>query len=102
MFTVLDVARLLRGKNGVGKAREPAANASPQFIVALRGDEQLALAVDTSPETFEVSHEEIRVAEERSLFPGTVEHEGLDVPVLDVKELFAAVIQGRERRRRRI
>ncbi len=104
MFTVLDVGSLLRPTNEVGEADEPGQHASPRFIVALRGDEQLALAVDALPEMIEVSLKEIRAAEELSLslFPGTMEHEGLEVPVLDLKELFPAVIQGRERRRRRI
>jgi chemotaxis signal transduction protein len=103
MFTVLALAHLL----GVNKADEPNESgrlSSRQFIVALRGDEQLALAVDGSQETIEVSPTAIRSAEESSLqlFLGTVSQAGQDVQVLDVKELFPFVIQGRERRRRRL
>lgn len=100
MFTVLDLTDLLGG-NKADETNEP--GRPRQFIVALRGDEQLALAVNASRETIEVSPAAMRSAEESSvqLFLGTVAQAGQDVQVLDVKELFPFVIKGRERRHRR-
>jgi len=97
MFTVLELADLLAVNKASGRL------SSRQFIVALRGAEQLALAVNASEETIEVSPAAMRPAGEPSLqlFLGTVAQAGLDVQVLDVKELFRFVTHGRERRRRR-
>lgn len=67
MFTVLDLGDHL----GSGPATERTQ------IVALRGDEQLALAVDS----FEIAQD--------------------DVAPLDLSTLFATVMKGQERRRRR-
>ena len=67
MFTVLDLGSHL----GSGPATRR------KQIVALRGDEQLALAVDS----FENAQE--------------------DVALLDLSTLFATVMKGQERRRRR-
>jgi hypothetical protein len=36
-----------------------------------------------------------------TLFLGVVQHDGSEINVLDLNELFAVLIQGRERRRRR-
>ena len=72
MLTVLDVARF-------GDRGDSISTDEPRKIIALRGDEQLALAAD----------ELIQAGDEN------------DVTVLEVKELFPAAIQGRERRRRR-
>ena len=96
-----DLADLL-GVNKADETNESGRLSSRQFIVALRGDEQLALAVTASQETIEVSLAAMRSAEESSvqLFLGTVAQAGQDVQVLDVKELFPFVIKGRERRRR--
>src|SRR6266481_5804879 len=49
MFTVLDLARLVSPNEADVAAPRP-----QQFIVALRGDKQLALAVASSQETLEV------------------------------------------------
>jgi chemotaxis signal transduction protein len=68
MFTVLDI-----GNHGVGPARQRAQ------IVALRGDEQLALAVDNS-EILQPDLEEVQL--------------------LDLGSLFSTVMKGQERRRR--
>ena len=97
MFTVLDLARLVSPNEPDVAARSP-----QQLIVALRGDQQLALAVASSQQTLEVIATDIMAPKEHSLhlFLGTVEHDGEEVHVLDVKELFPSVIHGRERRRR--
>lgn len=78
----------------------------PRFVVALRGDEQLALAADSieGPFTFDVefntdspslsdSHEHTPAA--------TLEHEGRRVQLLDAARLFDAAMRGTERRRPR-
>jgi chemotaxis signal transduction protein len=103
MFTVLNLAQLL-GANEENETADLERRDSRRCIVALRGDEQLALAVDASQETFAVTAVDIRAPKELSLrlFLGTVEQSGEEVQVLDVKELFPAVIHRRERRRRRI
>lgn len=69
MFTVLDIGNQL----GVGPSRQRAQ------IVALRGDEQLALAVDNS----EILQPDVE-----------------EVQLLDLGNLFSAVMKGQERRRR--
>lgn len=96
MLTVLDVLRLSRS----GTA---AADESYHQIIALRGDEQLALAASAMGESIEISASD--VAKEtrgnerfvQSLFT----HTGADIRLLKVAELFTAALQGRERRRRR-
>ena len=77
MLTVLDLRRLTGG--------ESTDNITPRHVVALRGDEQLALAVDTLEGNIEL--------------PG--DNNGSPVEVLNVSELFSLAIQGRERRKRR-
>jgi chemotaxis signal transduction protein len=69
MFTVLDIGNHL----GVG----PSPHRSQ--IVALRGDEQLALAVDSAE---------------------IVQHDAEETQLLDLSTLFATVMKGQERRRR--
>jgi chemotaxis signal transduction protein len=100
MFTVLDLAQLV----SANQADVVTQSSTRQHIVALRGDEQLALAVVASEQTLEVIAADIKPPKEHSLhlFLGTVEQDGEEVQVLDVKELFSSVIHGRERRRRHI
>ena len=77
MLTVLDLRRLTGAQS--------TDNATPQYVIALRGDEQLALAVDTVEGTIELPRD------------------SNDPPleVINVSELFPLAIQGRERRQRR-
>ena len=98
MFTALDLAQLVNPDEGYVAT----SGGSRQLLVALRGDEQLALAVTSSKETVKVIAADIKAPKEQSLslFLGTLEQSGQPVQVLDVKELFPAVIHGRERRRR--
>ena len=77
MLTVLDLRKLT--------GAESTDNPPPQHVIALRGDEQLALAVDTVEGSIES--------------PGDTN--GSPVEVLNVSELFPLAIQGRERRQRR-
>jgi purine-binding chemotaxis protein CheW len=96
MLTVLDLAALTD--------RETASNnESAQHLVALRGDEQLALAIDSLGEIIEIAETDVDAKGKRAftLFLGVVQHDGSEINVLDLNELFAVLIQGRERRRRR-
>lgn len=92
MLTVLDPVVLLgHSPNG----------SSAGFIVALRGDEQLALAAGSkADEQLTVDDIDLHseVAEQAVL--AVIENDGEAISVLDVKKLFALAIRGRERRRR--
>ena len=77
MLTVLDLRRLT--------GNESADNITPQHVIALRGDEQLALAVDSVEGGIES--------------PGDMD--GSQLEVINVSALFSLAIQGRERRQRR-
>ncbi|HKO63483.1 MAG TPA: chemotaxis protein CheW [Pyrinomonadaceae bacterium] len=74
MLTVLDLRRV--------KDPEGADNGIPNHLIAFRGDEQLALAVDAIENSIEATG-----------ISGEVE-------VMDVRALFSSAIQGRERRQR--
>ena len=96
MLTVLDLAALTD--------RETASNNEPvQHLIALRGDEQLALAIGSLGEIIEIAETDLNAKGETStaLFLGVVLRDGSEINVLNLDELFAVAIQGRERRRRR-
>ena len=78
MLTVLDLRRLrdLSADNGV-----------PKHVIGLRGDEQLALAVDAI---------EGRIEATEATAPTSAQ-----IEVVNVSALFSLAIQGRERRQRR-
>jgi len=96
--------RMLTVLNPLGLLGETAPDDgfSPASIIALRGAEQLALAVESVEQAIEVARAEIE-SPETSAGPllGILNHGELSIRVLDVKKLFPAAIQGRERRRRR-
>ena len=75
MLTVLDMRRLTSG--------DSTDNTPPQYVIALRGDEQLALAVDSVEGGIELT-----------------DNNDSQVDVVNVSTLFSLAIQGRERRRR--
>ena len=77
MLTVLDLRKLTGGEN--------TDNTTPQHVIALRGDEQLALAVDAVEGSIESPRDS----------------KGSQVEVINVSALFSLAIQGRERRQRR-
>ena len=96
MLTVLALATL--------PGREAnSSDAAPQHLIALRGDEQLALAVDGLGETIELADADFDAQPEtgETRLLGIVNREGADIYILNPKELFPTAIQGRERRRRR-
>jgi len=91
MFTVFHLAELTSDNSAVEK--------SARQIIALRGDEQLALAVDEVGEIVAVESEDVRNVD--GLIGGSVTGNGVTLKILNLKELFPTAIQGRERRRRR-
>ena len=97
MLTVLDLKSL--GED----VSSDALSEPPTHLVALRGDEQLALAVDRVGSTIELESSDVDEMPQPASPPvlRAVNHEGLDVDILNVKELFSCCMQGRERRRRR-
>jgi len=94
MLTVLDLISLTAG--------ETSADGEPGKLIALRGDEQLALAVTEVGEEIDLAAKDLVSVEiAGSVVLGNLQHAGSEVSVLNLKELFPAAIQGRERRRRR-
>lgn len=94
MLTVLDPEVLLgRSENGNGPG---------SFLVALRGDEQLALAVNQKADV-SLTAEKINPQSETTdrAVLGIITHQEEMFSVLDVKQLFALALRGRERRLRR-
>ena len=98
MLTVLDLRALL------GEMVGEAAGTARTFIIALRGDEQLALASEDKGGALEFSAQDIQPPSETAepMVLGEVHHDGQQIVMLDVKELFRMAIRGRERRRRRL
>jgi chemotaxis signal transduction protein len=99
MLTVLDLAILpMREANSIDAPRE-----APGYIIALRGDEQLALAVEAMGETIDFADSDFSGQGETAgkLISRVLHCEGAEINILNLKELFPTAIQGRERRRRR-
>lgn len=96
MLTVLDVAALMGHESASSGARA-------QYLIALRGDEQLALAIDRLGETIEISEDDFKAKRDTDepLVLGVLHREWTEINILNPKELFPTAIQGRERRRRR-
>jgi purine-binding chemotaxis protein CheW len=72
------------------------------FVITLRGDEQLALAVERAERIIEIFVDEVEpLGSATSAVLGLLQTEGKLVAVLNVRELFTAALRGAERRRRR-
>ena len=98
MRTVLDPARLLES-SGLTHEGRPAAHA---FIASLAGDEQLALACESSaPATLNADEHISPPASPAFPARGTFRHGRETVHLLDPPRLFEAAMSGTERRRRR-
>lgn len=96
MLTVLNLATLL-------DSNTESTERSHQHILALRGDEQLALAVEAVADTIEIGDgilDEVPDSVD-GLVLGVIKRDGAEITILNVKGLFSSAIQGRERRRRR-
>lgn len=101
VFTVLDAALLLAAAGPAPTS--PPNNNSPDTIVALRGDEQFALAVEGLEGRLE-THAGVTVEAPAALPPlvrYVVEDGGRSILLLDTARLFDAALRGAERRRRR-
>lgn len=98
MLTVLELATLAPEE----VVSKDAARQIPVHIVALCGDEQLALAVDAVGEVIQLANSALSAGPETVLdILAVVRHENTDVHVVNLKRLFPTAIQGRERRQRR-
>jgi chemotaxis signal transduction protein len=95
MLTVLDPLSLFGKTNGH--------LAAPAFLVALRGDEQIALAINSAGETIDLVMDQLQPPSDSTnrALGGFIQHDGQMVNVILVKGLFPAALRGRERRRRR-
>jgi purine-binding chemotaxis protein CheW len=94
MLTVLDLAQLTGSEAASGDGSRP-------HLLALRGDEQLALAVDAIGETIELEDTDFDSKREAGVVFAAFDHAGVETNVVNVKGLFPTAIQGRERRHRR-
>ena len=91
MITVIDLKSLL-GRKSIGQSRS---------IIALRGNEQLGLAVDRVLDSVTVKDDETAKSES-DLIEATIHLNGEEVLLLDINSVFAGAMRGRERRRRRL
>jgi chemotaxis signal transduction protein len=84
------------------QAPEAVTTATPRFVVALRGDEQLALAADSVEGVVTFDADSFSPPDSHdSPLTATLEHEGRRVQLLDASRLFEAAMRGTERRRPR-
>ncbi|MBA2733316.1 MAG: chemotaxis protein CheW, partial [Acidobacteria bacterium] len=99
MLTVIDPATLLGERSS-----EKVKTTTPGFIIALRGDEQLALAVNRVDGHLGIYLSEIVASvgsANSNIMRGIIQGAHGQTIVLDARELFAAAMQGAERRRQR-
>ena len=98
MLTVLDPIAVMTGEPFAWPAILPA-------VIALRGDEQLALAAHSFGDTITIAAEDIqpssRLDGSESAVLGIARYGGEEIAVLRVDQLFAAAVRRKERRRRR-
>jgi purine-binding chemotaxis protein CheW len=97
MVTAIDPLALGNGNGGEWPSELP-------VVIALRGDEQLALAADSLRETITIASTDIEPHGKDEAHPavlGIVQHGGKKIIVLDTAKLFSAAVRRRERRRRR-
>jgi chemotaxis signal transduction protein len=95
MLTVIDLLPLLG---------EPATTVEPAIIVALSGEEQLAIAADSSRGAIQVVSRDLDVSAPASgsgILSGTLSRNGDQIDLIDVSSLFGVVIKGQPERRRR-
>jgi len=78
-----------------------------RYLIALRGDEQLALAIEALGEVVKFTPNESMTdsitKEETVRTPvlGVLQREGAEIRILNLSGLFPSAIQGRQRRQRR-
>ena len=93
MLTVLDLGKITEG--------DSADDGTPQHIIALRGDEQLGLAVHQIAAKLKTSDVAFDGSDSSAITHGVLEHQGEQILIVNRKGLFSSAIQGRERRQRR-
>lgn len=99
MRTVIDPVPFLPRAEGQTHSPE-AEDDGPRLAVVLKGDEQLALAVERVHTVVDVRTDAIRPPGEGADFArGLVRHEDSEVVILDPARLFEAATRGTERRR---
>lgn len=105
ILTVIDPLLLLPHDAATSSAAPtPDAHTRASLIVALKGDEQLALAVESVEHELELFDDETNAATDTSNnlpLRRTIRHRAGDILLLDPARLFDAAMQGVERRRRR-
>lgn len=100
MLTALDPSALANGEPLGWPAELP-------HVIALRGDEQLAVAATALGETITIAVADIEPPflatddENHRVIEGISRHAGHEISILSVEHLFAAAVRRRERRRRR-
>ena len=100
MRTVLDPLALVGDNEETESATALAP--TPLFIVALGGDEQLALAAESDGGVVRINADTLAPPDPADrVSRGTFEHDGTRVLVLDPSRLFDAALRGTERRRQR-
>jgi chemotaxis signal transduction protein len=110
--TVLDTRRIIAAHEPTGALAADSTNPTDatdandhpatRFFVALKGDEQLALACDGAEGLIEIAPEKLsHLHDAQSPALATFEHRGLTVTLLDPARLFDAALQGVDRRRKR-
>jgi chemotaxis signal transduction protein len=101
MLTVLDLGKLADAE--AVSANSP--RTFPRHLIALRGDEQLALAVEGLGEVVQLTGNAPESIAGRETVGGPVvgvwRREEAEIKILNPMRLFPAAIQGRERRQRR-
>ena len=98
MLTALDPFALMTGERLNWPRELPC-------VVALRGDEQLALAAESFGSTITIAGTDIEAPaegeSERAPIIGISRHGGEEISILSIPKLFTAAFQRTERRRRR-
>lgn len=95
MLTVLDPAAALNRFTKEWEQPLP-------YVLVMRGDDQLGLAVESCRDTITISAEDIEESDSVDEYSiGIVRFGGEEILVLDVGRLFSRTVQRRERRRRR-
>lgn len=98
MLTVLDLATL----PGLEATFSDVPRKSPGHIVALRGDEQLALAIEVPGVVILLASTESIARQDAVTKPvlGVLQREGAEIKILNLKGLFPIAIKERQRRQR--
>jgi len=97
MRTLLDPVRLFEAAGLAHAPRE----AAPRLIASIKGDEQLALALEADEAATLGASEQTGQGDARAPVRATFSSRGETVYLLDTSRLFEAAMSGTERRRRR-